>query len=396
MKQNKALKYRFYPTESQQEMLAKTFGCVRVVWNNLLDWRSKEYTLNGNKINYTKTSAKLTELKTTEQFSWLNEVSSVALQQTLRNQDTAFSNFFAKRAKYPTFKKKSSNQSFRLVASGFSIKDGVVYIAKSKEPLDIRWSRPLEGTPSSITISKDSANRYFVSFCTEVEIKSLPKVDKTVGIDLGLTDFVITSDGEKIKPLKALIKYQTKLAKLQRRLAKKQKGSKNRNKARIKVAKVHAKIADSRKDFLHKLSTRLIRENQSIVTEDLNVSGMIKNHKLAKAIADASWSEFVRQLEYKANWYGRTIVKCSPWYPSSQICSSCGTVTGKKALHIRSWTCDCGITHDRDINAAINIRTAGLAELACGASSIGGVKGKTKTPRYGAVKQESPAFRHGE
>lgn len=360
---NKAFKYRFYPTNEQTEMLAKTFGCVRFVWNNLLDWRSKEYALNGNKINYTKTSAKLTELKQQEKFAWLNEVSSVALQQTLRNQDSAFSNFFAKRAKYPKFKKKSDNQSFRLVASGFSIKNGQVYIAKSKQPLNIKWSRPLEGNPRSLTISKDAAGRYFVSFCTEVEIKSLPKVDKTVGIDLGLNDSVVTSDGEKIKPLKALIKYQTKLAKLQNRFSRKVKGSNNHTKARIKVAKIHAKIADSRKDFLHKLSTKLINENQVISLEDLNICGMMRNHKLAKAIADASWSEFVRQLEYKADWYGRTIVKVSRWYPSSQICSSCGTVTGKKPLHIRKWTCNCGASHDRDINAAININTAGLAEI---------------------------------
>lgn len=396
MKQNKALKYRFYPTESQKQILAHTFGCVRVVWNNLLDWRSKEYTLNGTKINYTKTSAKLTELKQQEQFSWLNDVSSITLQQALRNQDTAFSNFFAKRAKYPTFKKKSNSQSFRLTSNGFNIKNGKLYIAKIKEPLNVKWSRPLEGKSLSITISKDAANRYFVSFCSEVEIEPMPKLTKSVGIDLGLTDFVITSDGEKIKPLKALIKYQAKLAKLQRVMSKKVKGSNNRNKTRIKVAKVHAKIADSRKDFLHKLSTRLIRENQSIVTEDLNVSGMLRNHKLAKAIADASWSEFVRQLEYKAEWYGRTIVKCSPWYPSSQICSSCGTIKGKKALHIRTWTCDCGVTHDRDINAAINIRTAGLAEIACGASSVGVVKSKIKTTRHGALKQESPSLQGGE
>ena len=360
---SKAYKYRIYPNEEQKELLAKTFGCVRVVWNNLLDWRSKEYTLNGTKINYNSTSAKLTMLKQQPEYEWLNEVSSVALQQTLRNQDKSFSNFFAKRAKYPTFKSKHDKQSFRLMGTAFMLKDGVLYIAKSKTPLRVKWSRKLEGKPSSITISKDCANRYFVSFCFESDIQPLPKIDKNVGIDLGLSDFIITNDGEKIKPLKSLIKYQSKLAKAQRVLSHKTKGSSNRNKARLKVARIHNKISDARTDFLHKLSTRLINENQVIAVEDLNISGMIKNHKLSKAISDASWSEFVRLLEYKADWYGRTIVKCSPWYPSSQICSDCGSITGKKPLHIRKWTCACGSEHDRDINAAKNILTAGLAEL---------------------------------
>ena len=359
---NKAFKYRFYPTAEQTELLARTFGCVRYVWNNMLDWRSKEYTLNKTKVNYAVTCKKLTAIK--QEVEWLNDVSSVALQQSLRNQDKSFSNFFAKRAKYPQFKRKNGHQSFRLISFGFRIKEGKLYIAKSDVPLDIRWSQKLEGTPSSITISKDCANRYFVSFCSEAEIKPMPVVEKSVGIDLGLTDFIITSDGEKVKPLKALIKYQSKFARLQRRLSKKVKGSNNRNKARIKVARMHAKIADCRQDYLHKLSTKLINENQVISIEDLNVSGMIRNHKLAKAIADASWSEFVRQLEYKADWYGRTLVKCSPWYPSSQICSHCGTLGGKKPLNIRKWTCPaCGVIHDRDINAAKNIHTAGLAEL---------------------------------
>jgi putative transposase len=368
---NKSFKYRIYPTLEQIHLLENTFGCVRFVWNHILDWRSKEYTQNGNKINYSKTSAKLTELK--KEFTWLNDVSSVALQQTLRNQDAAFSNFFAKRAKYPGFKKKHNKQSFRLVSSGFSIKNGNLFIAKCKEPVKVKWSRKLEGEPSSITISKDCANRYFVSFCSNVEIRPLPKNNKSVGLDLGLTDFVVTSDGEKVKPLKALHKNKKKLAKLQRRLSRKKKGSKNRNKARLKVAKLHNKITDSRNDFLHKLSTRIINENQVITIEDLNVAGMTKNHKLARAINDASWSEFVRQLEYKADWYGRTIVKVSPWFPSSQICSNCGTRSGKKALHIRQWKCEaCETTHDRDINAAINLNTAGLAEIyACGDTSFG-------------------------
>jgi putative transposase len=359
---SKSFKYRAYPTNEQINLLERTFGCVRYVWNHILDWRSKEYSLNGNKINYSKTSAKLTELK--KETEWLNDVSSVALQQTLRNQDSAFSNFFAKRSQYPNFKKKHSKQSFRLVSSGFSIKNGELYIAKCKEPLKLKWSRKLEGIPSSITVSKDCSGRYFVSFCSEVEIYHLPKTDKTIGLDLGLTDFVVTSDGEKIKPLKSLKKYESKLKTLQRRLSKKKKYSKNRNKARLKVAKLHAKIADCRNDFLHKLSTRIVNENQVISIEDLNVVGLLKNRKLSKAIADASWSEFIRQLEYKADWYGRTIAKCSPWYPSSQICSGCGVKTGKKPLHIRYWICpDCGANHDRDINAAININTVGLAEI---------------------------------
>jgi putative transposase len=374
MKQNKAFKYRFYPTAEQKVMLAQTFGCVRVVYNTLLDWRSKEYTLNGVKINYNNTSAKLTELKQDEKFKWLNDVSAVALQQALRNQDLAFSNFFANRAKYPSFKRKNNSQSFRLQDTAYRMKNGQLYIAKSKEPLNIKWSRPLLGNHKSITIAKDCADRYFVSFCSEIDIEPKAVIDKVVGIDLGLTDFAITSDGEKFKPLKALVKHQRKLLILQRRLSKKQKGSKNRSKARIAVAKLHNKIVDSRKDFLHKLSTKLVHENQVICLEDLNVAGMIKNPKLAKHIADASWSEFVRQLEYKAIWYGRTISKISPWYPSSQICSNCGDRGSKKTLDVRKWTCICGVEHDRDVNASINIKTAGLAELACGVSSIG-VKG---------------------
>lgn len=375
MIQNKAFKYRFYPSVSQQTQLSQTFGCVRVVWNQLLNFRSSEYKLNGNKINYNKASAKLTELKQDPKFKCLNDVSSVALQQTLRNQEQAFINFFKKQAKYPKIKKRKSKQSFKLVDTGFRMKDGKVYIAKCEEPLNLqdKGYNDLPTTVSSITISKDSANRYFASFCCEVDIEVKPVVEKTVGVDLGLTDFGISSDGEKFKPLKALLEYHSKLARAQRWQAKKVKGSKNRNKARIKVARIHNKIADSRKDYLHQLSTKLINENQVICLEDLNVAGMIKNHHLAKHIADASWSEFVRQVEYKANWYGRTISKVSPWYPSSQICSDCGHQDGKKPLTIRQWDCyACGVTHDRDVNAAKNIHTAGLAELqVCGVSGTG-------------------------
>ena len=378
---NKAYKYRFYPTDEQKELLAKTFGSVRFVWNNILDWRSKEYTQNQTKINYSASSARLTSLKS--ELAWLNEISSVALQQTLRDQDRAFSNFFARRAEYPVFKKRHHHQSFRLVSSGFTFKDDNIFIAKSKTPLNIKWSRKFAGIPSSLTISKDGADRYFISILVEEAIEPKSILTKQVGIDVGLTDFAITSDGIKYKPLKAIAKYSLKLAKLQKRLSKKQhsrfrgdKTPKSNNffKASKKVAKLQAKIADSRNDFLHKLSTKLINENQVICLEDLNVKGLIRNKKLSKHIADASWSKFIDLLEYKANWYGRSISFVSPFFPSSQICSVCGTHTGKKPLSVRKWVCPhCNTTHDRDVCAANNILTAGLAELACGDTSIGGM-----------------------
>lgn len=367
----KTYKYRFTPTKQQTQLLAESFGCSRFVWNNILDWRSKEYTTNKTKVNYSISCKKLTEIK--KEFTFLKDVSSVVLQQSLRNQDVAFQNFFSGRAKYPNFKRRDSKQSIRLVSSAFNIKNGNVFIAKSKQPLNINWSQGLKGKVNSLTISKDKANRYFVSILTDETPKLKPVVDKNIGIDWGLTDFITTSKGAKYKPLKATRRYENKLAKEQRNLSKKKKGSNNRAKAKLKVARVHAKIADTRKDYLHKLSTKLINENQVISIEDINISGLLKNSKLSKSIADSSWNMFVNQLEYKADWYGRTISKVSRWFPSSQICHVCGHRDGKKSLDIRTWKCSkCSTIHDRDVNAAKNINTVGLTEInACGVIGSG-------------------------
>lgn len=368
----RAYKYRFYPTPEQETLLAQTFGCVRFVYNHILRWRTDEYYQNGNSINYNQASKKLTELKKNTEYPWLKDVSSVPIQQSLRHQQSAFKNFWEGRAKYPTFKKKSHKQSATFAASAFKYKEGQLFIAKSKEPLDIRWSRGLPSEPTSVTISKDRAGRYFVSMLCEFEAKPMPISKKTVGIDLGLNDLFITSEGEKSGNPRHTRRYEKKLAYLQRKLAKKQKGSSNRAKARLKVARLHAKIADCRMDATHKASSKLINENQVVVCENLAVKNMIQNPKLAKHIADANWGEFVRQLQYKAEWSGRTVVEVDRFFPSSKRCSSCGFVHETMPLSVREWDCpECNTHHDRDINAAINIKTAGLAGLACGATGTG-------------------------
>ncbi len=366
----RAYKYRVYPTSEQAHNLAQTFGCCRFVYNYALSTRKRAYFDHGMKITTNQLSALITALKKEERTAWLKEVSSVPLQQSLRHLDMAYKNFFEGRAAYPTFHSKHGVQSATYMDNAFTLVGHSLTLAKQSEPLPIVWSCPLPdgAKPSSITLTKDKAGRYFVSMVVEETIEPLPTSEKVIGIDLGLKSFLITSDGQAIANPKYYLRAQKRLTKAQRRHAKSRKGSKNRDKARRKVARIHARIADMRRDFQQQLSTRLIRENQVICLETLAVKNMVKNHSLAKAISDVGWSEFVRQLNYKAAWYGRTIVKIDRWYPSSKTCSACGHVLEELSLEVRSWICpQCGTCHDRDINAACNILSEGLsAKNACG------------------------------
>ena len=355
--------FRFYPTDQQSQGLARLFGCVRVVWNDALTiCRSAEKLPSYNQL-----SSFLTQSKQTEERVWLTEVSAVPLQQSVRNLNIAYQNFFnsingkrkGKKIKPPRFKSRKSRQSATFTHAGFSLKGDKVYLAKIGY-LKVIWSRPLPSEPSSVTVIKDAAGRYFLSFVVEINPEKLPDKGNSVGIDLGIIDFATLDNGEKIKAPKPLKKRLKKLRKAQRSLSRKQKGSKRCEKARLKVAKIHAKIKDIRTDFLHQLSTRLIRENQTIVLENLNTSGMMKNRKLSRAISDLGWRSFRTMLDAKAEMYGRDFRVISRWEPTTQKCSCCGQIGGKKELSVREWTClFCGEAHDRDVNAAKNIKVAG-------------------------------------
>ncbi|OXS14460.1 transposase [Zobellella denitrificans] len=368
----RACRFRFYPSPEQEQLLDRTFGCVRFVYNSVLRHRSEAFQQRKEKMNYLAANAFLTRLKKTPEAVFLNEVSSVPLQQCLRHQQTAFKNFFEGRANYPTFKRKRHRQSAEFTRSAFKYRDGQLFLAKCKQPLVVRWSRPLPGEPITVTVSKDSAGRYFVSCLCEFHPETLPITPKMVGIDLGLKDLFVTSDGHRTGNPHHTSKYAARLARAQRHMSRKKLGSRNRAKARQKVARIHAKIADCRMDGLHKLSRRLINENQVVCVESLKVKNMVRNPTLAKSISDAGWGELMRQLEYKAEWAGRQLVAIDQWYPSSKRCSCCGQVVESLPLSVRAWTCpECATEHDRDINAAVNIKAAGLAVLALGENVSG-------------------------
>ncbi|MEA5512278.1 RNA-guided endonuclease TnpB family protein [Crocosphaera sp. UHCC 0190] len=385
----KAFSYRFYPTPEQESLLRRTLGCVRLVYNKALYERTQGWYERQEKIGYNQTSSMLTEWKKQEDLAFLNEVSCVPIQQGLRHLQSAFANFFAGRAKYPNFKKKRNGGSAEFTKSAFKFKDGKIYLAKSVEPLDIRWSRqiPKGCEPSSVTVKMHPSGRWHISIRFDDPTRSpLPKSDNAIGIDLGITSLIATSNGDKVVNPKQFKQHYRRLRRAQKNLSRKQKGSKNREKARVKVAKIHLKISDSRQDFLHKLTTNLVRENQTIAVESLAVKNMVKNHKLALAISDSGWSELVRQLDYKCRWYGRNLVKIDQWFPSSKRCGNCGHTMDKLPLNIREWECPkCGVVHDRDINASKNILAAGLAVSVCGATIR---PEQSKSVKAGAMKQK--------
>ena len=354
-------------------MLTRTFGCVRVVWNRTLAERHRLYHAEGKSLSYAASDAALTAMKKDSDLAFLSEVSSVPLQQALRHQHKAFSAFFDKRARYPRFKSRRSRQSAHYTRSAFSMRGGELRLAKTSTPLRFVWSWPeVEVTslnPTMVVVSREPDGRWYVTFAIDADAPGpLEPAGHAVGIDLGVKDFAVTSDGERIANPRHLERKARNLARYQRRMARCQRGSANRVKAKAKVARAHRKVRDARRDFLHRASTGLVRSAGTIVIEDLAVKNMVRNRHLARVIADCGWGEFRRQLEYKCERAGRELIVVDRWYPSSKTCSACGHLLAELSLSTRHWTCpSCGFRHDRDINAAKNIVAAGLAVSACGA-----------------------------
>jgi putative transposase len=362
-------RYRAYPTAGQQQMLARTFGCARVVFNDALRLREELYAA-GEKLSDSQIQARvITEAKRTAERAWLNEVASVALVQACQDARRAYRNWLdslsgrrkGRKVGKPRFRKKSSRQSVRLTRNGFAVRDsGRVYLAKIGE-VKVRWSRELPCEPSSVTVIREPDGRHYLSFVVERAARPLPVIDQETGIDLGLDRLAVTSDGQIIANPRFLRTRLAKLAHLQRAASRKQKGSANRAKANKRVAVAHRKVRDARLDHAHKTALRLIRDNQAVYAEDLAVSGLART-RLAKSVYDAGWSQLLRLLAEKSDFYGRTFHQIGRFVPSSQICSACGRLDGPKPLSIRGWTCPCGAVHDRDVNAAQNILAVGQTE----------------------------------
>ena len=375
--------FRCYPTPEQEEHLSRTFGCVRFVWNWALRLRSDGYRA-GERIGHPETDRRLTVLKRQPETAWLNEVSSVCLQQALRDLQVAFSNFFDKRTAYPNFKRKEARQSANYTGRGFSFdaERRILKLAKIGA-IKVKWSRKAIPRPSSVRLIRTASGKYFVSLVVETQPAPLPKTGEAVGIDFGISRLATLSNGERVSNPKHGAKWQRRLAFYQKRLARAKKGSKRREKVRRHVARIHEKIANSRRDTLHKLSTDLVTRFDVICVEDLNLRGMAKNHSLARSLYDAAIGTAIRMIEEKAERYGKTVVKIDRWYPSSKTCSDCGHIVEKLPLSVREWSCpECGTIHDRDANAAANILAVGQTVSAHG--------GTVRRSRATASERKSP------
>jgi putative transposase len=374
---HKAFKFRLYPTQTQQEFLAKQFGAVRFVYNRFLANRKDEYLNNKKSLNYYDDAKLLTGLKSQDGYEWLYDVNAQTLQASLRNLEVAYQNFFRKRAKFPRFHAKKNRQTIKIPQS-FKIKEGKLFIPKLKDGIKINQHQSFNGKMLSCSISKTPTDKYFVSILCDGDIKPLEQRNNIVGIDLGSKHLIASSEGEKIDNPKFYRQMEKKLAYEQRQLSKKQKGSNNRAKQRKEVAKINEFIANCRRDYLHKVSRKLIDENQVIIAESLSVKNMMGNHCLAKSIADAGWGELLRQLEYKAKWYGRTFYQIDKFFPSSKTCNGCQFVLDDLPISVREWDCpNCQQHNDRDINAALNIRDKGIQDLnLCGSGMLSHVKQK--------------------
>ena len=389
---NKTYRFRLFPTAEQEILLAKHFGCTRYVYNHFLNERKEQYQADKKSDNYYKQAATLTKLKKEEDTKWLKEVNSQTLQFALRSLDTAFLNFFRGNAQFPKFKSRKHKNTFTIPQFG-KLEDGKIIIPKFKDGIKVKLHREVKGKIGKMSITKTPTGKYYVSIFTEQEVEGLPKTNKQVGIDLGLKDFVITSDNKKYKNNRYTKKYAKQLKKAQQHLSRKQKGSNGFEKQKLKVDKIHEKIASCRLDTLHKVSKKLVETYDLISVEDLNVKGMIKNHKLSKHIADASWGNFVTLLQYKCDWYGKELVKVNRFYPSSKTCGDCGWINQELKLSDREWTCkSCGVVHDRDVNASRNILKEGLKIYRQGLS-ITKVEDKSDYLGSTSVETRSPSHR---
>jgi len=392
----KAFKFRFYPTEAQKDFLSQQFGAVRFIYNFFLAHRKDEYLNNKKSLTYYDDAKGLTELKSKNGYEWLYDINSQTLQASLRNLEVAYTSFFKKRTKFPRFHSKKNRQSIK-IPQNFKIENNRLFIPKLKDGIKINQHQPLAGKITCCFISKTPSDKYYVSILCETDTVQLKKNDNVIGIDLGSKYLVVSSDKNKIDNPKFYRKLEKKLIFEQRQLSHKQKGSNNKNKQRKVVAKIHERIANSRNDFLHKLTKQLIDENQVIIAETLSVKNMMKNHCLAKSISDASWGELVRQLEYKSKWYGRTFHQIDKFFPSSKTCHNCQFVLNDLPLSIREWDCpSCKQHHDRDINASLNIRDKGMIDLnlsGCGIQSDIKQKRGEAPMLIGSMKREAFALR---